>query len=289
MKRLFLFAAIMLSVQVSAQSLSKEEATRQEEQRVAKAILALKKYAVNDTIKISIQDIERLAANTSEIEVDRLLTGIETRYLYDWGTEEQKQLAEIALSFHGLPREMSERSGASFIIDVINKYESKYYIKNYGSKYDHDISEGWNAVALEDSLVNFLSYMYYPIISIYSDQYIYQQPINFQECNKDRYIPSEGDIIVYDLGNGEYHFAIAISETEIIHDAGNGVVIEKKENYDKYEKVFWVKQFWGDINSHTRAKHYTSEVKVLLDREDKASQNELKTRDVLNAIMEVLY
>lgn len=270
MKRLFLFAAITLSVQVSAQFLSKEEAKRYEEQRVAKAMLALQEYAVNDTIKISIKDIEELASLWCRVEVDRELNDMEDYYLKNWAEMEQNRLAEIAQSLLRAPRKIGEKSGASFVIDVLSKL------------HERDITEGWDNEHLEDSLLNFLMDEANDTLHFRYNLSVAQWPVDFQG-KMHRYEPRIGDIIVYDLGDGKLHFAIAISEGEIIHDTGDGVVIDKKEDYDKYEKVCAFKRYWYHDNSYMLTRSCASKVKIVY------YEGENKTIDALNAMLEVVY
>ena len=260
----------MLSVQVSAQFLSREEAERQEEQRVAKAMLSLKKYAVNDTIKISIKDIEELAGLRCRVEMDRELNRMEDYYLENWAEMEQNRLAEIAQSLLRAPRKIGEKSGAGFVIDVLSKLHGR------------DITEGWDNEHLEDSLLNFLMDEANDTLHFFYNLRVDQCPVDFQG-NMHRYKPRRGDIIVYDLGDGKLHFAIAISEAEIIHDTGDGVVIDKNEDYDKYEKVCFFKQYWYHDNSYMLTRSCASKVKII------SYEGENKTIDALNAILEVVY
>ena len=47
----------------------------------------------------------------------------------------------------------------------------------------------------------------------------------------------KGDIIVFDLGNGQLHIAICISSTEIVHNICCGQVIDKISDYSDYKII----------------------------------------------------
>lgn len=271
MKRLFLFAAIMLSVQVSAQSLSKEEAKRLEEQRVAKAMLSLKKYAVNDTIKISVQDIESLTKANPSVNIQRPMYIMESNLLYDIILDDHRIFVDSVLSLRESPKKIDKGNDAWFVIEALNKM------------YGYDISNEWDKNNIKDSLINFLdNESREPISFLQGQEAVFKSHHRFDDvCIDDPWEIYKGAILVFGLGKNKLHFAIAISESEIIHDLGNGLVIENKAKYEDYIIVQRYARFAGEYQMHCNEVKAT-EVVINADDDNQA-------KGILNAILEVLY
>lgn len=257
MKRLFLFAAIMLSVQVSAQSQTD-------------ALEVLKKYAVNDTIKISVQDIEALIKANPSVNIQRPMNVMEANLLYDIILDDHRIFVDSVLSLRESPKKIDKGNDAWFVIEALNKM------------YGYDISNEWDKNNIKDSLINFLDNELRETLTISEWQDIVPQyPMKFDDiCYDDVWDINKGDILVFDLGKSKRHFAIAISETEIIHDLGNGLVIENKAKYEEY-----ILQRYARF----AAKYQTRCNRVRATEVVVSADDDNQAKGILNAILEVLY
>lgn len=258
MKRLFLFAAIMLSVQVSAQS-------------QADALEVLKKHAVNDTIKISVQDIEALIKANPSLNIQRPMYVMERNLLYDIISDDHRIFVDSVLSLRESPKRIDKGNDAWFVIEALNKI------------YGYDISNEWDKNNIKDSLINFLANeSREPVKFLDGQEAIFQSPAKFSDaCIDNVWDIYKGDILVFSLGKNKLHFAIAISESEIIHDLGNGLVIENKAKYEDYIILQKYARFVGKYQMRCNRVRAT-EVVVSADDDNQA-------KGILNAILEVLY
>lgn len=275
MKRLFLFTAIMLSVQLSAQD-------------VTESLNYLKKFAVNDTIKISIKDIEALAKERPSLNTYRELNGLEELGVRALRKQKGREIVEKALSIRDLYKNSGRRDGMHLVYEATFPNKEYYGGEDFYRKYIHpwilEVESKYGEQAAIDSVISEFNSDATDTIEYRRGVYLLQNPELYQDSEMKKYWKMEtGDILVFDLGQGELHFAIAISDTEIIHDMGNGVVIDKKDDYANYEIMYWWKQ---DHDNYYLRHHCEVMTETLIHCRN---EEQRITVELLNAILDVIY
>ena len=285
MKRLFLFAAIMLSVQVSAQS-------------QADALEVLKKYAVNDTIKISVQDILNLTDYW--LSINREMNYQDERNVR--GRRESMRRAVDSIVSENMIHESSEHLMRNIIDKMFNypysvgtdgrhyspidfipecgdcgwKYDMRYFpMEKYYPEwlkhpmYRRNVEE--NGYALIDSLACYLEYLTSDTI------YGYTTVIHYN--NED----AIDDIIIYDLTDNKLRIAVQYDYSHLIchseegikkvkyGDMPRGFRIHKTYSLDSFEPYVIQNFEMGELN----------QVKIITEDNDAINK--------INAILEVLY
>jgi hypothetical protein len=196
---------------------------------------------------------------------------MEINLLYDIISDDSRIFVDSVLSLRESPKRIDKGNDAWFVIEALNKI------------YGYDISNEWDKNNIKDSLINFLDNELREILTISEWQDIVPQyPLKFSDaCIDDVWDLNKGDILVFSLGKNKLHFAIAISESEIIHDLGNGLVIENKAKYEEYIILQRYARFAGKYQMRCNRVRAT-EVVVSADDDNQA-------KDILNAILEVVY